>query len=85
MRLFAIQYREPAYGQDRFVLMRNVYEDEQRAWNVAENILSNHFHIESYEENDRYKIGYYHDSIVLFSDYGKTEDATVMIVELNLV
>lgn len=64
MTLYTVQWREPGYGNNDWVIERNLFQDEQRALNIAYNMAYNRWNIDTFSKND---IREYSSGIVLFS------------------
>lgn len=65
MKLYTIQWREPGYGSPNWVIERNLFQEEQRAYNIALAMADNRWNLSAFGENE---IKYYREGVALFRD-----------------
>ena len=80
MKLYAIQWREPSYGQPNFVIERDLFPNKQRAFERINKMVSSRWKLDAFEKGE---IKTYDGEIVLFSSETIIAEYSVIEFDFN--
>ena len=80
MKLYAIQWREPSYGQPNWVIEHDLFQNKQRAFERINVMISNRWKLDAFNNGE---IKTFESGIVLFSSETIIAEYSVIEFDLN--